>query len=141
MERMEDDMATVTITSETFEETVTKNDIVLMDFWAAWCGPCRMFAPVYDKASEEHPDIVFGKVDTEAEQELAAAFGIMSIPTLMAFRDQILVFAQPGALPEKALEQVIEAVKGLDMDQVREQIAQEEAARTKAEEDSSSPTS
>jgi thioredoxin 1 len=138
---MEDDMATVTITSETFEETVTKNDIVLMDFWAAWCGPCRMFAPVYDKASEEHPDIVFGKVDTEAEQELAAAFGIMSIPTLMAFRDQILVFAQPGALPEKALEQVIEAVKGLDMDQVREQIAQEEAARTKAEEDSSSPTS
>lgn len=134
-------MATVTITSETFEETVTKNDIVLMDFWAAWCGPCRMFAPVYDKASEQHPDIVFGKVDTEAEQELAAAFGIMSIPTLMAFRDQILVFAQPGALPEKALEQVIEAVKGLDMDQVREQIAQEEAARAKAEEDASSPTS
>jgi thioredoxin 1 len=138
---MEGDMATVTITSETFEETVTKNDIVLMDFWAAWCGPCRMFAPVYDKASEQHPDIVFGKVDTEAEQELAAAFGIMSIPTLMAFRDQILVFAQPGALPEKALEQVIEAVKGLDMDQVREQIAQEEAARAKAEEDASSPTS
>lgn len=134
-------MATVTITSETFEETVTKNDIVLMDFWAAWCGPCRMFAPVYDKASEQHPDIVFGKVDTEAEQELAAAFGIMSIPTLMAFRDQILVFAQPGALPEKALEQVIEAVKGLDMDQVREQIAQEEAARVKQDEEASSSSS
>ncbi|WP_433675705.1 thioredoxin [Microbacterium gorillae] len=120
-------MATKDLTLSDFESTVNDNDIVLVDFWASWCGPCRMFAPIYDKASEAHPDVVFGKVDTEAEQQLAAGFQITSIPTLMAFRDNILVFAQPGALPEPALEQVITAVKGLDMDDVRRQIAEQEA--------------
>ncbi|MCD2498358.1 MULTISPECIES: thioredoxin [Microbacterium] len=120
-------MATKDLTLSDFESTVNDNEIVLVDFWASWCGPCRMFAPIYDKASEAHPDVVFGKVDTEAEQQLAAGFQITSIPTLMAFRDNILVFAQPGALPEPALEQVITAVKGLDMDDVRRQIAEQEA--------------
>lgn len=123
-------MATKDLTLSDFESTVNDNDIVLVDFWASWCGPCRMFAPIYDKASEAHPDVVFGKVDTEAEQQLAAGFQITSIPTLMAFRDNILVFAQPGALPEPALEQVITAVKGLDMDDVRRQIAEQEAGAT-----------
>lgn len=126
-------MATKDLTLADFESTVTDNDIVLVDFWAAWCGPCRNFAPIYDKASEEHPDIVFGKVDTEAEQQLAAGFQITSIPTLMAFRENILVFAQPGALPEPALEQVITAVKGLDMDDVRRQIAEQQASQGSAE--------
>jgi thioredoxin 1 len=120
-------MATKDLTLSDFESTVNDNEIVLVDFWASWCGPCRMFAPIYDKASEAHPDVVFGKVDTEAEQQLAAGFQITSIPTLMAFRDNILVFAQPGALPEPALEQVITAVKGLDMDDVRRQIAEQES--------------
>ena len=116
-------MASVTMTGKTFEETVIGNDIVLVDFWAEWCGPCRMFAPIYEAASEQHEDIVFGKVDTDAEQELAARFDISSIPTIMAIRDGVIVFSQPGALPEKSLESLIEQVRGLDMDEVRTRIA------------------
>ena len=123
-------MATQTLTAQNFEAIVTTNDIVLVDFWAAWCGPCRMFAPIFEKASEEHPDIVFGKVDTEAEQSLAAAAQITSIPTLMAFRGGVLVFAQPGALPAPSLQQVIDGVRGLDMDQVRADIAAQQQSAT-----------
>jgi len=120
-------MATRNLTLSDFEETVRSNDIVFVDFWAAWCGPCRMFAPIYEQASEQHPEIVFGKVDTEAEQQLAAAFGIMSIPTLMIFREQILLYAQPGALPKEALDDLIGQVLALDMDEVRRQIAEAQA--------------
>ena len=116
-------MASVTLTTTDFESTVLDNDIVLVDFWAAWCGPCRNFAPVFESASRVHSDVVFGKVDTEAEQELAAAARITSIPTLMAFRDGLLVFAQPGALAAPQLEQVIAAVRDLDMDQVRAEMS------------------
>ena len=121
-------MSTVTLTSANFEQTIRGNDIVLVDFWAAWCGPCRMFAPVFDTASQKHADVIFGKVDTEAEQTLAASADITSIPTLLAFREGVLVFAQPGALPAAALEQVIAGVRGLDMEDVRAQIAANDLA-------------
>ena len=122
-------MATVELSAETFDQTIEGNDIVLVDFWAAWCGPCRMFGPVFDESSTKHADVVHAKVDTEAEQELAGGMGINSIPTLMAFRDGILVFSQPGALPAAALEQVVTAVKDLDMDEARPKVAEHEGAQ------------
>ena len=118
-------MSTIELTKETFEDTVTQPGITLVDWWASWCGPCRVFAPVFQAASEEHSDVRFGKIDTEDQQELAAAAQIASIPTLMAFRDGILVFSQPGALPAPALEQVIKAVRDLNMDDVRAEVAKQ----------------
>jgi thioredoxin len=122
-------MSTVDLTAETFEQTINDNDIVLVDWWASWCGPCRMFAPVYEEVSQAHPDVVFGKIDTEAEQALSAGAGISSIPTLMAFRDGILLFAQAGALPKASLEDLLGQVRALDMDDVRSKVAEEEQAR------------
>ena len=120
-------MSTVTLTENDFETTVTGDGITFVDWWASWCGPCRMFGPVFEAASERHPDVRFGKIDTEAQPGLAAAAQIRSIPTLMAFRDGILVFSQAGALPAAALEQVIQAVRDLDMDDVRRQVAEQHA--------------
>jgi thioredoxin 1 len=125
-------MSTVTLTTENIDETISAEGITLVDWWAEWCGPCKQFGPVFEAASEKHPDVTFGKIDTEAQQELAAGAQITSIPTLMAFRDGILVFSQPGALPAAGLEQIITAVKDLDMDDVRKQIAEQDATAPEA---------
>lgn len=119
-------MATIELTAENFESSVREHAILFVDFWASWCGPCRQFAPTYEAASEQHTDITFGSVNTEEQQQLAAAAGISSIPTLMAFRDGLLVFAQPGALPPAGLEQLITAVRGLDMEEVRRKVADQQ---------------
>ncbi len=121
-------MAIVNVSKDTFSSTISENETVLVDFWAPWCGPCRQFAPVFESMSEEHPDVVFAKVNTEEEQELAGHFNIRSIPTLMAFRQQIIVFVQPGALPPAGLATVIEKIGELDMDEVRRQIAEQDKA-------------
>lgn len=126
-------MSTIELTHENFGSHIEKTGITLVDFWAEWCGPCRMFGPIFEAASEKYPEIVFGKVDTEAEQRLAAEANITSIPTLMVFRDGILLYNSPGALPAEGLEQIVQAVQGLDMDEVRAQV-QREMAEAKAQE-------
>ena len=119
-------MAVVELTKENFEQVVTSNSTVIVDYWAPWCGPCRGFAPVFERVAEKHPDVVFAKVNTDEEQEIAGHFQIRSIPTLMVFRDQVIVFSQPGALPQGAFEQVVQKAKELDMEEVRKQMAEEE---------------
>ena len=128
-------MTTINLTEETFSDTVSGNPIVLVDFWAAWCGPCRMFAPVYESVSQANTDIVFAKVDTEAEQALAGAFGISSIPTLMAIRDGVVLYSQAGALPEQGLTNMVQAIRDVDMDEVRASLASETAPTDAAPED------
>ena len=123
-------MATLALTKDNFKDTLEKNGIVFIDWWAAWCGPCKAFAPVYDRVAEANPDITFAKIDTDAEQELGSAFAIRSIPTLMIFRDGVPLFAQPGALPQDALEDLVQKVRALDMDEVRRTIAEQQAAQT-----------
>ena len=122
-------MATLDLTQENFESTVLENDFVIIDFWAPWCGPCRAFAPTYDQVSENHPDIIFAKVNTEVEQAIAGSFQIRSIPTLMVFREKVIVYSQPGSLPASALEDLIAKVRELDMEQVHKEIAEEQAGQ------------
>ena len=130
-------MATVDLTKDDFEKTINDNPIVVIDFWAPWCGPCRGFAPIYEKSSEAHPDVVFAKINTDEQQELAGSFGIRSIPTLMVFRDKVILYQQAGALPGNALEQVIAQAKSLDMAKVHQEIGAQQAAEEKTEKSAS----